>query len=788
MFGLIRSGGGVDKYFKDTRLNDVIFQSSSEKNNIVIGNFNSNSMHAAVYISHNSLGVNKLPSHYFSLDVCGYSKFDNNVIIARNEQQTLELSPEYIKFESSRKRNMMLHNIGILENKLVITNDIQSKKHVLQGVCLQNVIFEQGYLLLDVSLHYEAYFKQEYLIRAKNTLFKIDKIEFHGSESLRLFIINYFLDEINLSTTNFSSNECIDIEVFKEYTYDEGLDELVSIPLKIHEYFFMQLKYLYLRVEVIECKNINFFQRKKLFHFKQSKHLSLSNTIDNVLMLEDFYYINDSFMYVVFKSLDNKSDISIQCQDILNNHALPIQLYLYILESFNPLEPITESSVSWGLYISNVGKKYLGLKGTKLASIANHESFSTNTVEYMSFNNNIEYEVDSCVVHPTEGLLVSFLDTTLDSVHIERGFIAYNLIGTPLRIIEANFINEFTVRYTIQNSTNILASFNGFKNHFVYIIDKETRIWKIVTVTSQYMDLESLYKHHIFTSSYMFSSRTIYVHPFKFLALNVIGDYDSSCYVHNALGIGTNLLTEKLTVAGNASINNELRWYDHKSDHCFFMNLQNNTFNINNVVHICDSNITCSRSLQVKGVITANDFMSVSDKYLKKNIVRSDPLNDLELIRKLYVHNFEFIDINSKGIKKGVMAQDIEKLVPDIVSNSQGIIPSIYTVGFIEDQCKIVLRNLKTQPEGICPGTSLRIYVNKEPLDVVVKMVVYKVKKMTIYTVTPMSSKIVKSTVFVYGQHGTYKTVDKDFLFMTALNALKALDIQIQDLKKTLEN
>ena len=57
MYGWFEPGGGVDKYFPNTKMIDVLLRTSSYSNNIVIGNGGVSGAVAGLYVSRNSVGV-----------------------------------------------------------------------------------------------------------------------------------------------------------------------------------------------------------------------------------------------------------------------------------------------------------------------------------------------------------------------------------------------------------------------------------------------------------------------------------------------------------------------------------------------------------------------------------------------------------------------------------------------------------------------------------------------------------------------------------------------------------
>jgi hypothetical protein len=69
----------------------------------------------------------------------------------------------------------------------------------------------------------------------------------------------------------------------------------------------------------------------------------------------------------------------------------------------------------------------------------------------------------------------------------------------------------------------------------------------------------------------------------------------------------------------------------------------------------------------VVGIVTATDFNSASDVKLKKNITVID--NPLDKIIRLEGVNFQWKETGKKSL--GVIAQEVEKVLPELVSGEE---------------------------------------------------------------------------------------------------------------------
>ena len=73
-----------------------------------------------------------------------------------------------------------------------------------------------------------------------------------------------------------------------------------------------------------------------------------------------------------------------------------------------------------------------------------------------------------------------------------------------------------------------------------------------------------------------------------------------------------------------------------------------------------------SEKLEVNGNVKATDFLYSSDRRLKKNI---KPAKGLEVINRLNGVSFEWKDSGEKSV--GVIAQDVEKVLPELVKTDK---------------------------------------------------------------------------------------------------------------------
>lgn len=769
MLGWISSGGGANKHFLDTRMNDVILRTSSTVYNVVIGNETNPVNKAALYVCNNALGVKRLPQPGYSVDVNGNARFNSNIDLITNNC-SLNMSCTHLTFKKAGLDRLHVDNRGLIKNKLLMTENIKVPKQTLVNVQVYAFYKFDTFIVIHIDDFYETELELNNVVYIRGILFSVANINHlvdssHIAIELPLYFSEDTLHDLDLSPPN----NIIDMEIMREYIEDAKIEEVV-ISLELQSFTIID-KFISIECEIVDKKYIELLTRNSYVFLKQAK--TRLSTIDNILILTDLMILQDQIT-LIMKSADNTNVV-----DMTLNVGLP--LYVHILDVVSPPSRI-ESDVLWG-YVTYDNIDYLTLRDTILENQINTEQYRTNAIEYITFNNILKVDVKTVFKHPSYGLLVDYHGFT--TPYTERGSITYTYIGTPVFVLSATMIDPRTLRYTIQNSFNIFAKLNEFKHQNMLVIDFETELFKIknmvITSSTAMIDLEKI-KGATFATidPRLFEQRIIYILPVKFATIKIIGASDENCFVSQSLGIGTSVITEKLTVAGTASVNNELKWYDHESENPFSVVYNTNALNFNNALFITRSNVQINYPVTVNGIVTANDFLSVSDKVFKCNIKGTSPEDDLSIIRDIQIKHYEMFDTKHK--KKGVIAQDLEDVIPESVYIKEGYIPSLYKQGTMSTPTMVCINHVASIPDGLVPGKQIKVLT---PTDDVLHLTLTKVHLKIADNVLELHFDAnetlrqifyVGLQLFVYGHYHIYKIIDKDYLFMTAINAIKALD------------
>ena len=102
----------------------------------------------------------------------------------------------------------------------------------------------------------------------------------------------------------------------------------------------------------------------------------------------------------------------------------------------------------------------------------------------------------------------------------------------------------------------------------------------------------------------------------------------------------------------------------------------------------------------------ASEYNVYSDRRIKKDFVLSDGLKDMEVLKRLRVTNYRYIDAVQYGsaYKKGFIAQEVESVFPEAVSITRDFVPDVYEnatqINLAGDKLTLVLSHQHCLKEG----------------------------------------------------------------------------------------
>ncbi|HLP19804.1 MAG TPA: tail fiber domain-containing protein [Chitinophagales bacterium] len=191
-------------------------------------------------------------------------------------------------------------------------------------------------------------------------------------------------------------------------------------------------------------------------------------------------------------------------------------------------------------------------------------------------------------------------------------------------------------------------------------------------------------------------------------------------------------------------------------------------------------------SLAASNRIRCPEFNAISDIRIKHVKGISDPISDLETLLKIQVTDYTHIDTVASGsaVKKGFIAQQVEKVYPQAVITSTGWLPDIYCLSTgtrfcAEDSSLEVLLN---KPHNLKPGDKVKfIRLNKET-----EATVNRVFSDCSFAVTNWEGR--SDSLFVFGKFvDDFKAVDYDRIHTLNVSVTQGLIKKIEEQQARIE-
>lgn len=191
---------------------------------------------------------------------------------------------------------------------------------------------------------------------------------------------------------------------------------------------------------------------------------------------------------------------------------------------------------------------------------------------------------------------------------------------------------------------------------------------------------------------------------------------------------------------------------------------------------------TTGYSIWADGRMAASEFNAFSDQRIKEIKGVSNALEDLDLLKKIEITNYQMIDKIGKGNQryKKVIAQQVKAVYPQAVSYTKDFIPNVYelTDHVAYDEETGILQLTTEKAHNFAEGDLIRLIVKDEQKEIEVIEVfdahTFKVKMERAY-----------EKVFVYGKKvDDFHTVDYEAIAMLNVSATQALADKVEALEK----
>jgi hypothetical protein len=198
-------------------------------------------------------------------------------------------------------------------------------------------------------------------------------------------------------------------------------------------------------------------------------------------------------------------------------------------------------------------------------------------------------------------------------------------------------------------------------------------------------------------------------------------------------------------------------------------------------------------SIKASGIIMAPSFAAISDQRIKRNIISSPSQNDLNTLLKIRVTDYQFKDsvYNGNGIIKGVIAQELEKILPQAVHTNGDYIPDIYCLSTVTqyNEKDHTLKISLCKPHQLKAGDKVKTYSG----DGMQEQYVAVINDATTFTLSNWQIKQAGMNplqkVFVWGKWvEDFHTVDYNQVFALGISAIQQLAKENEALKDELKN
>jgi len=232
------------------------------------------------------------------------------------------------------------------------------------------------------------------------------------------------------------------------------------------------------------------------------------------------------------------------------------------------------------------------------------------------------------------------------------------------------------------------------------------------------------------------------------------------------VGIGTSAPQAKLHVSGALSTNIATYGY------------------LNSAGSVGKSGGTFNVSIKASDRIVATEFDAYSDKRIKKDFLPLDSMQSLETINKVRVKKYLYKDEVEYGsnFHTGVIAQELEEVLPQSVSVHSDFVPDIYARPASASISNGELHVTMPAQHNLQTGDTVRLITASG----VKENIVTKLNE-TNFSVSNWQEEATE--IFVYGKKvNDYRTVNYNSIFCLGISAIQEMHKQLQQLKNEVMN
>ncbi len=718
--------------------------------------------------------------------------------------------------------NVLIDAWGVMDAHLANVMDVCAPYKTLENIELIGIEFPAEFQDRQMKYHkgirialvtsIQSAFLEGDVLRIAESLFKLVRIDSDVEDGDRKCILSldwYFSQEQDKyelqGTMPFQVLSRQNIAILRKS--HASVKDVVHVPILVKSYTYVNQAQLNITCS-IDSPNITFLSTGSYYSLSPIGHWN--RDVDNVVILRDMTPIRPgitSGMFTLqFKAVDNQTDLdnktSIgECMSYITQNTENAYIYLQPLETCFANYPMqTETNITLGFAAEHNDQTYLIIRNANVIQ-SYFTEYLTSPIDRLIFDDST-YEIAGVFSYDNH-LLAKAKYVTPNLIRpYSHATMSYAFNGIPLHVVTATFpANDTTAIFTIDGvDDDLLSKLRAYISHSIYVMDKYNKILHVVNVERRDVETQTIVltlvdMNHNATpytpTDYIHFSRPhfMFVVPIKYRTYSILGDFlvPTPNYIPNAVSIGTQSVKEMLTVGGNASVRDALIINNDDSGQPMNISYCNNVLKMNDRLSLSTSNMTTWVDIDVFGFVTARNYYTYSDRRLKKNIQSTDPQEDLKLIQGIDIRQFEFVDPhqNNGSIQRGVIAQDIEECVPQLVNTYNGYLPNIFCdakTGYDGKSIRIVGK--PNIAHDIDPKDILLIKTNNQRTSMSVHVQSVQTRGDTCVIFLDETIPL-NEAIFVYGKLDECKVVDTNYLFMTCVNAVKALAQEVASLKET---
>jgi hypothetical protein len=758
VYAWLEPGGSSNYYFQSTKSVDVLLRSLSYENVLVFGNQSTDLSLAGLYISSNNVGIKVLPEEdtAYALSINGSTLCGSNLSIGSNGR-----SVEITSNSLAMSNNILITDDGLLQNNIIVSKDIKCSLENLTGVkvirltqLLTNTI--TGIPYPNNPPYYEVMFDTDVFDTSLNAMYlRINKVFYKVVE-----IIESTLAQVTpmYGSLSFAENDIVDIETLENFDLsDQSIHETIGLSGYIQSVILNGL-HVVVTIQIVNLEQVQYIVPNH--HY--SIHYSGSHVLNHVCVLLSVEKVSSYVYTLTFKTIDN-----VTFPLVVFPPANNILTTIIVLDTID-IPSFRENDVIWGTVIFENSVSYL-MKN----SSGWRPEFKISRIIVDGPPLSGAFDVINCFPDPlnSSNCVLNLFDEEMTHYMMTKVVeVDYNLIGIPLKLTADITSTDNVFVYTVESLSVSLSLLEDFVGAMMYFptrggFAKLLAMFNL-DATNGLMTLD-IQLSNLFVGDYF------YIFPFRKKVIKILS-WNETCYIGGSLGIGTKAAFETLTVKGDMSVVESLYIKNLMNTSTFMQRYTSeNEFTLNNVVNIKGNDVYIAGNLEVKDEIISKTVFSLSDKRTKKNIRVADNESDFNKLMDLVnVYDYTFKSSIRGKRKKGVIAQEIKKIMPEAVQTTSGFIDCMCKPFRVNKRGYIIMLDAHDLEEEMVPGNFLKI---KDGQSTQIRKMLKVKKNKGAYYVKCENMKVEKK-VYVFGpMTNKMLVVDNTHIMMTMLSGFKWL-------------